>query len=77
MRHKKQTGEARAEEGHWTCVCNEDPQKGRHAREGAGRARQSGKGCSRRGGPSVGRKDVLQFPGSYKSLFNNGVSSRR
>lgn len=76
---KKQmrTGETRTEEGYRTRVRDEDPPKSRHAREGAGRARQSREGRSRGSGPSVGREDVLQLPGSYKSLSNNGVSSRR
>lgn len=74
---KKQTGETRAEEGHRSRIRDEDSQKGRHAREGTSRARQSGERRPRGGGPSVGRKNVLQFPGSYKSLSNNGVSSRR
>lgn len=77
MKQKKRTGETRAEEGYWTRVCDEDPPEGRHARKGASRARQSGEGRPRGSGPSVGREDVLQFPGSYKSLSNNGVSSWR
>jgi len=74
---KNCTGETRAEEGYRTRVRDEDPPEGGHAREGASRARQSGEGCSCGSGSSVGREDVLQFPGSYKSLSNNGVSSRR
>lgn len=73
---KKCTGKTRTEERYWTRVRDEDPPEGRHAREGASCARQSGEGRPRGSGPSMGCEDVLQFPRSYKSLSNNGVSSR-
>jgi len=72
-----QTGETRTKEGHRTRIRDEDSSEGGHAWKGTGSARQSREGRSRGSGPSVGRQDVLQFPGSYKSLSDNGVSSWR
>ena len=66
-------GAAGAEEGHGARVRHENPAQGRHAGEGADRARAGRAGYPGGGGPPVGGEDVLQLPGPHQPVPGDGV----